>query len=83
MIHLEKSITYLQTQDYSACERHKTSSKTTKLHQKSRTHRVDLDRLHDRINFDRMIEIKYVNTTQQLADILTKGSFTRKKAGRS
>ena len=43
----------------------------------SRTHRVDLDRLYDRMNLDPMTQIKYVNTTQQLADILTKGSRTR------
>ena len=30
----------------------------------SRTHRVDLDRLYDRINLDPMIQVKYVNTTQ-------------------
>ena len=41
-----------------------------------RTHRVDLDRFFDRINLDPMIQIKYVKTTQQLADILTKGSFS-------
>ena len=39
--------------------------------------RVDLDWLYDRINLVSMIQIKYVNATQQLADIFTKGSFTR------
>ena len=43
----------------------------------SRTHRVDVDRLYDRINLDPMNQIKYVSTTQKLADILTKRSFTR------
>ena len=43
----------------------------------SRTHRVDLDWQCDRNNLDPMIQIKYVNTTQELADIPTKGSFTR------
>ena len=38
----------------------------------SRTHRVDYDWLYDRINLDPMIQILYVNTTKQLADILTK-----------
>ena len=42
----------------------------------SRTHRVNLDWLFDRINLDPRIHIKYVNTSQQFADILTKGSFT-------
>ena len=43
----------------------------------SRTHRVTLDWLFDRINLDPKIQIKYIDTKNQLADILTKGSFTR------
>ena len=43
----------------------------------SRTHRVALDWLFDRINLDSKIEIKYIDTKNQLADILTKGNFTR------
>ena len=44
----------------------------------SRTHRVALDWLFDRINLDPKIQIKYIDTkNQQLADILTKGNFTR------
>ena len=43
----------------------------------SRTHRVALDWLFDRINLDPKIQIKYIETKNQLADILTKGSFTR------
>ena len=43
----------------------------------SRTHRVALDWLFDRINLDSQIQIKYIDTKNQLADILTKGSFTR------
>ena len=43
----------------------------------SRTHRVALDRLFDRINLDSNIQIKYIDTKNQLADILTKGNFTR------
>ena len=43
----------------------------------SRTHRVALDWLFDRIIFDPKIEIKYIDTKNQLADILTKGNFTR------
>ena len=43
----------------------------------SRTHRVALDWLFDRINLDPKIQIKYVDTENQLADILTKGNFTR------
>ena len=40
-------------------------------------HRVALDWLFDRINLDPKIQIKYIETKNQLADILTKGSFTR------
>ena len=43
----------------------------------SRTHRVALDWLFDRIILDSKIQIKYIDTKNQLADILTKGSFTR------
>ena len=42
-----------------------------------RTHRVALDWLFDRINLDPKIQIKYIDTKNQLADILTKGHFTR------
>ena len=38
----------------------------------SRTHRVALDWLFDRINLDPKIQIKYVDTKNQLADMLTK-----------
>ena len=40
-----------------------------------RTHRVALDWLFDRINLDSKIQIKYIDTKNQLADILTKGEF--------
>ena len=43
----------------------------------SRTHRVALDWLLDRINLDPKIRIKYIDTKNQLADFLTKGNFTR------
>ena len=43
----------------------------------SRTHRVALDWLFDRINLDPKIQIKYIDTKNQLADILTKRNFTR------
>ena len=43
----------------------------------SRTHRVALDWLFDRTNQDTKIQIKYIDTQNQLLDILTKGNFTR------
>ena len=41
----------------------------------SRTHRVALDWMFDRINLGQMIQIKYIDTKHQLADMLTKGKF--------
>ena len=43
----------------------------------SRTHRVALDWLFDQINLDPKIQIKHIDTKNQLEDILTKGNFTR------
>ena len=43
----------------------------------SRTHRVALDWLFDRINLDPKIQIKYIDTKNQLADIPITGNFTR------
>ena len=40
-------------------------------------HRVAQDWLFDRINLDPKIQIKYVDTKKQLADMLTEGNFTR------
>ena len=47
------------------------------MRQDSRTHRVALDWLFDRIKIDPKIQIKYVDTKTQLADMLTKGNSTR------
>ena len=43
----------------------------------SRAHRVALDWLFGRINLEAKIQIKCVDTKNQLADMLTKGTFTR------
>ena len=42
-----------------------------------RVHRVDLDTLWERLRTDPSLSMRYVGTKQQLADILTKGSFTK------
>ena len=42
----------------------------------SKTHRVALDWWFDRINLDSRIQVKYIDTKNQIADILTKGNFT-------
>ena len=52
-------------------------SRSPTMRHVSRTHRVALDWLFDRINLDSKIQIKYIDTKNQLADILTKGNFTR------
>ena len=51
--------------------------RSPKMRNVSRTHRVALDWLFDRINLDPKIQIKYIDTKNQLADFLTKGDFTR------
>ena len=43
----------------------------------SRTHKVALDWLFDRNNLDSKIQIKSIDTKNKLADMLTKGNFTR------
>ena len=41
-----------------------------------RTHRIDLDWLFERIREDPGVAMRYVNTKFQIADLLTKGSFS-------
>ena len=43
----------------------------------SRNHRVALDWLFDSINLHPKIQIHYIDTKHQLADMLTEGNFTR------
>ena len=43
----------------------------------SRTHRVALAWLFDRINLDSKIQVKYIDTKNQFAHILSKGNVTR------
>ena len=54
-----------------------TKERSPTMRHVSRTHRVALDWLFDRINLDPKIQIKYIDTKNHLADILTKGNFTR------
>ena len=51
--------------------------RTPAMRHVSRTHRVALDWLFDRINLDPKIHNKNIDTKNQFADILTKGNFTR------
>ena len=51
-------------------------SRSPTMRHVSRTHRVALDWLIDQINLDPKIQIKYIDTKNPLADIITKGNFT-------
>ena len=51
--------------------------RSPKMRHVSKTHRVALDWLFDRVNLDPKIQIKYIDTKNQVADILTNGNFTR------
>ncbi len=42
----------------------------------ARTHRVDLDWLFERIQYDPGVSIHFVGTKQQIADMFTKGQFS-------
>ena len=46
----------------------------------SRTHRVDLDWLSDRVSLHLGIQLTCVNSSQQIADTQTKGSFSREQS---
>ena len=50
-------------------------SRTPTMRHVSKTHRVALDWLFDRINLDPKTQIKYVDNKNQLADMLTKSDF--------
>ena len=45
----------------------------------SRTQRVYLDWLFDRINLEKAIHVRYVNTAQQIADVLSWGSLSQER----
>ena len=50
-------------------------SRSPTMRHVSRTHRVALEWLFDRISLDPKIQIRYIDTKHQLVDILTEGSF--------
>ena len=54
-----------------------TKGRSPTMRHVSRTHSVALDWLFDRIYLDSKIQIKYIDTKNQLADMLTEGNFTR------
>ena len=54
-----------------------TEGRSPTMRHVSRTHRVAVDWLFDKINLDPKIQIRYMDTKHHLADMLTKGNFTR------
>ena len=54
-----------------------TKGRSPMMRHVSRTHRDALDWLCDRVSLDTKIQINYVDTKNPLADMLTKGNFTR------
>ena len=76
-IHLKVNLSCTFFDDNKAVTKMTIKGRSPSMRRVSRTHRVAIDWLFDRINMDPRIQIKYVDTTNQLADILTKGSFTR------
>ena len=63
-------------EDYEAVIKMIIKGRSPMMRHVSRTHSVALDLFFDRINLDPKFHIKYVDTRKQLADLLTKGSFT-------
>ena len=75
---LSRSVTMLYFfEDNEAVIKVITKGRSPTMRRVSRIHRVALDWLLDDINLDPKVQIKYVDTKHQLADILTKGNFTR------
>ena len=56
---------------------HEVRSPPHTIYKRKQSQRVTLDWLFDRINLDSKIQIKYIDSKNQLADILTEGNFTR------
>ena len=50
--------------------------RSTKLRHVPRTHRISLDWLYERFRYDISLQLFYVPTKAQIADIFTKGSFS-------
>ena len=64
-------------EDIEAVSKMTINGRSPTLRHVSRRHKVAIDWLFDRVHSDPEIQIKYVDTTHQSADILTKGNFTR------
>ena len=76
LLKVSLSCTYI-FEDNESVIKMKIKGRSATMRHVSRTHRVVFDWLFDRINLEPKIQIKNVNTKNQFADILTKGSFSR------
>ena len=74
---LKVSLSCTSFEDHEAVIKMIFKERSPTLRHVSRTHRAALDWIFDRINFDPKIDIKYVDTKDQLADMSTKGNLTR------
>jgi hypothetical protein len=63
-------------EDNDACIKMCLKARSISMRHVPRVHRVDVDWLLEKILTDTGINIKYINTKAQIADIFTKGSFT-------
>ena len=63
-------------EDNDACIKMCLKARSISMRHVPRVHRVDVDWLLEKIFTDTGINIKYINTKAQIADIFTKGSFT-------
>ena len=70
---LAKCVVY---EDNDAVIKSVVKGRSPNLRHVARTHRVDLDFVWERLREDPGLSVHYISTKLQIADILTKGSFT-------
>ena len=73
----QEALLYVYYEDNEAVIKMIIKGRSPTMRHVSGTNRVALDWLFDRINPDSKVPIKCIDTKNQLADILTKGNFTR------
>ena len=73
----EGAVLYIYEDKESVIKMNIKGRRSRTLRHVSRTHRVALDCLLDRVHLDPKIQIRYVDSRNQLADILTRGHFKR------
>ena len=81
--HSDSGVTLYVFEDNEAVIKMIIKGRSRTMRHVARTHRVVLDWLFDRINFNQKIRIRYIDTKHQLADMLTKENFTRDEWNRS